>query len=140
MSPKELLSKIATPGDAAAAGAGFAAGLPIDYFLLHMGMPPGIVSGYCAVAAYSVKKSADAYLERRRRNREAKQQKLGPQIASAAFHGELEKRFEGLSKYLKEESKPELLDSLEKKYKQWRYQIISDQVFEDSVKQIIEKL
>ena len=70
MDAKELLEKIATPGDAAAAGIGFAFGLPIDYFFLYMGVPPGTVSGYSAVAAWSLKKTVEAVIKSRSARKE----------------------------------------------------------------------
>jgi len=57
---KDLLKLIATPGDAAAVTLGFVVGLPIDYFLLHMGVPSLTVSGYAAATAFGLKKSAEA--------------------------------------------------------------------------------
>lgn len=139
MDAKELLSKIATPGDAAAAGIGFAAGLPLDYFLLHMGVPPGIVSGYCAVGAYSLKKSADAFLESRKKRKEARHQELSVEKERDTARKELEERYEGLYVYLKEENRLELLELLKKRRKQWEHKILSDQAFDASLKQIIEK-
>jgi hypothetical protein len=56
---KELLEKIATPGDAAALALGFVLGAPVDYFLLHMGVPVGSVSPYTIASVFFLKKSFD---------------------------------------------------------------------------------
>ncbi|HXM41555.1 MAG TPA: hypothetical protein VN924_09900 [Bryobacteraceae bacterium] len=144
MDAKELLEKIATPGDAAAAGIGFVVGLPIDYFLLHMGVPPGTVSGYTAVAGWSLKKPIDAGLKSRRNRREslgaeerarndAKSEEEAKRLTQEERRHQLSEQSENLVRYLTEEGRQDLLDPFTTRLKLWRYKLLDDESFERAI-------
>lgn len=88
MDAKELLALISTPGDAVAVAFGFVVGAPVDYFLLHMGVPLGTVSAYTMATAFFLKKSFDLASGR---------EKLK---ASAALEGKANKLLSTLEKRL----------------------------------------
>ena len=98
MDIKDLLNKIATPGDAAAAGIGFVVGLPVDFFLFHMAVPPGVVSAYTAVGAFSLKKGADAFFASMRQRRAALEEPVGTRRRSREANQTQGERIEGVER------------------------------------------
>lgn len=151
MDINELLNKIATPGDVAAAGIGFVLGLPLDYFLFHMAVSPGIVSGYTAVATFSLKKVADAYIERRRalwetiqqeeiREKESKELTERKQKELEAQRQELSVKVWRLKSFFKEEALPETTELVTKLDKMHDAHILSDEEFESSLQQIMKRI
>jgi hypothetical protein len=149
MDIKDLLNKIATPGDAAAAGIGFVLGLPVDFFLLHMAVPPGVVSAYTAIGAFSLKKGADAYIaslrqsraawrERLEREREAKELSESKEKEAKELHEKLSSKRWRLESFFEKEN-PETAKLIEELYDMRTSEIISDEELDRSLKQVIEK-
>jgi len=152
MEAKDLLEKIATPGDAAAAGLGFAAGLPIDYFLLGMGVPPGTVSAYSAVAVWSVKKTFESILKARRERREAlaaeRREALaaeGRAMLDAPSNGapskeSLKFRYHNLEAYLDGAKKFRILEATRRVHELWRLQLLTNVAFEAAMDSALSQL
>jgi hypothetical protein len=139
LSPANLLKHIASPGDAAAAGIGFSIGLPIDYFLFHMGVPPGTVSGYSAVAVWSLKKTLDAWLGTKQKRKEAV---IAAELASQNFQQrreELERRSQKPLRYLEAKDSSRSLLILKKSLELWELRILEDIAFEKSLDDLIAK-
>lgn len=66
MEVKELLDKISTAGDVAAAALGYAAGFVADTYYFPGGLPPGTVAAVTAVGVVGIKKACDALINIRR--------------------------------------------------------------------------
>lgn len=66
MEVKELLDKISTAGDVAAAAIGYAAGFVADTYYFPGGLPPGTVAAVTAVGVVGIKKAFDAFINIRR--------------------------------------------------------------------------
>ncbi len=150
MDIKELLNKIATPGDVAAAGIGFVLGLPVDFFLFHMAVPPGIVSGYTAVGVFSLKKGADAFLASVRnrravldaewaREKEAKELTERQEKESKELHERIIHKRWRLKSFFDKENQAETAELVQELYDMNDSEIISDEELERSLQQLIER-
>lgn len=148
MDINQLLNKIATPGDVAAAGIGFVLGLPIDFFLLHLAVPPGVVSGYSALGLFSLKKAADAFLERLRKSNESSKLRMVEEEETKELMEQKEKELkalrEGLSmrvyrlkSFFEDEKLPQNVELVEKLSKMHNADILSDEEFDESLKRVI---
>jgi hypothetical protein len=138
MNAEEMLKKIATKGDIAAAGLGFVAGWPVDYVLLHMGVPPGTVSGYCAVGAFSLKKGVESWLDARRKKRAENNQ-------IDAKQRELLERADAMQNYIDHELKDvepakEWSERLQRRRSYWKSRIIKDVDFEQTMDDIVREI
>ncbi len=144
----QLLNKIATPGDVAAAGIGFVLGLPLDYFLLHLAVPPGVVSGYSALGLFSLKKAADAFFERLRKSSEASKVRIVEEIETRELLEQKEKDREALQKgfylrvyrlksFFEEEKLPQNLELVVTLDKMHNAEILSDEEFDEALRRVI---
>jgi hypothetical protein len=123
MEATEILKKIATPGDAAAAGIGFVLGLPIDYVLLHSAIPVGTISGYSAVAAWSLKKAIQGMYGEWRHSR-----------TSAAS---LRKRADRLKDFLESHTDPDESAQLATYRSLWESKLMTDEEFGLSLQKLV---
>lgn len=133
MEAKELLSKIATRGDAAAAGIGFVLGLPIDYLLLHAAIPPGVASGYSAVAVWSLKNAIQSAFGAQKKARTEHDQRKRRETSK----GSLEERANRLKQFLEKQNNEEDLDTLERYRDLWDMKLISDADFESCLHSMV---
>jgi hypothetical protein len=149
MDLNQLLNKIATPGDVAAAGIGFVLGLPLDYFLLHMAVPPGVVSGYSALGVFSLKKAVEAFLERFKKSQEAfrleraherESKELEEQRLQEAkeLHERLNTKRWSVQSFFEQAKLPETAELIGKLYDMQRAEILTDEELDKLLKRIVE--
>jgi hypothetical protein len=144
----QLLNKIATPGDVAAAGIGFVLGLPLDYFFLHLAVPPGVVSGYSALGLFSLKKAAEALYEGAKKRRDAYEVQVVEERDTEKLREQKQKELEALrngftmrvyslKRFFEDEKLPQNLELVVKLDKMHTADILSDLEFDESLRRVI---
>jgi hypothetical protein len=120
------VKQIATPGDAAAFLLGGAAGLPIDFFLMHMGVPFGVVSVATSAFALGLKKTADSLF-----SGEVDQRKK-----------DLEKEYDDLTEYLNNHpNDPASLGKhLRESHDKWKIKVVTSADFQKKLAAVRKKI
>jgi hypothetical protein len=137
---KDLKDKVATPGDAAAAGLGYALGYAADVFLFPLGVPPGTVAAVSSVGTWGVKKAVDAFRAWRKRKKDDRDSETDDKNLKRKI-GELQdvlKRRLNRTNIKKEESDflKDLRTTLQQRVELWEDKLMEDDELEETISEI----
>ncbi len=143
---KEVINKISSPGDVAAALLGGAAGLAIDIFALHLGIPPGYMTFLGLSTALGGKKAVDAWIQSQNEKALTREQHLETIVLAERTQkqlqsgsSDLKERADKLYELIKEEGNEELLHRFEKLYKLWQDGLTSNEKFDKKLENFINE-
>lgn len=134
---------LATRGDVAAAGLGFAVGFAVDVFLFPLGNPPGTVAGVSAVACVGAKNLLQGAWRAYRKPKEvaAKRQEVEQRARTFAtrLKGQIERGSTTFETGLGLDEMEKYNDRLRVEQDLWRDEVITTEQFEEALNDIIER-